>query len=253
MAGPHRYEKVSEDGDEDAANQPMLKSGQPATPAPKKKLIVWLYVLIIILVGAVFTLGSMVVRDRAALRTSPRNTSTASSNCDGLGKSTEDTADIELPFTEIKDCGSNADEARALGCVFDVMMQEWTSPECYDSALTERYLASNNWTWYADSSGERTMSDEEIRLGNHLVVFAIQDYHKHHCVFTWEKLVRAMRADSPVIDKLISYDHVAHCEHQTLFNTKDVRGVSAPTGFSRCAPFEVWKKTLLKNKLETPH
>ena len=250
MPEPHKYKKVSEDGDDDDVNQPILKSLQPATPASKKPLVFWLSVLIALLVAAVFALGSMVVQDRFALRNSATNTSTT---FDSISNSSEDISKIELPSTEIKHCGSNADEARAQGCVFDVMMQEWTSPECYDSELTEHYLARNNWTWYSDASGERTMSDEEIRLGNHLVVFAIQDYHKKHCVFTWEKLIRALRTDSQVLEKLISYDHVTHCEHNTLFQTKEVRGVSAPTGFSRCAPFAVWKKNLHEKYLEIPH
>ena len=46
----------------------------------------------------------------------------------------------------ILDCGGNPSEARAKGCIYDVMMQDWVPEPCYDSVLTERYLANHNWT-----------------------------------------------------------------------------------------------------------
>ena len=155
----------------------------------------------------------------------------------------------------MRTCGGTADEARAAGCVFDVMMQLWTPPECMDSPLSERFLEAGNWTWYADSGASRAYTDEEIRKGNHDVVYVAQSYHRHHCIFAWERLVRAMRNRAPLIEELISYDHVMHCRHKTLTlpeeGAEQVRGVVAPTGFTKCASYDVWIKNLPVNKMSS--
>lgn len=153
---------------------------------------------------------------------------------------------------EIHDCGSNADEARAKGCAYDVMMQEWTPPECIDWTLAEKFLKNGNWTWYADSGAQKTYSPVEVALGNHAVVYVDQSYHRHHCIFTWERLVRAMRTQRPLVAKLVDYDHVMHCRMNTLKTfeegAKPVRGVVAPTAFTSCASYDVWLKHLPENK-----
>jgi hypothetical protein len=145
---------------------------------------------------------------------------------------------------QIKHCGSNWEEATELGCVYDVMMQLWMPPACYDSVLTERFLKDGNWTWWADPDAGHIMTDEVMRSGKHTVAFMLQDYHKHHCVFAMEKLVRALRNQWPLIPELVSYDHIVHCRHKTLMRTDPVRGVRAPTGFTSCAPYDVWKYQL---------
>lgn len=156
---------------------------------------------------------------------------------------------------DLRNCGSTPDEARAAGCVFDVMMQLWTPPECMDSPLSERFLEKGNWTWYADSNAQHIYTDEEIRKGNHDVVYVAQSYHRHHCIFAWERLVRAMRNQAPLIEELISYDHVMHCRHKTLTlpeeGAEQVRGVVAPTGYTKCASYDVWIKNLPFNKMSS--
>jgi len=156
---------------------------------------------------------------------------------------------------DMRNCGGTPDEAREAGCVFDVMMQLWTPPECMDAPLSERFLEKGNWTWYADSGAQRIYTDEEIRKGDHDVVYVAQSYHRHHCIFAWERLVRAMRNQGPLIEELISYDHVMHCRHKTLTlpseGAEDVRGVVAPTGYTRCASYDVWIKNLPVNKMSS--
>lgn len=181
---------------------------------------------------------------------------------DSSSKSTENDKTIEssLEFDQshhqdMRACGGTPDEARAAGCVFDVMMQLWTPPECMDEPLSERFLEAGNWTWYADIDAQRIYSDEEIRKGDHDVVYVAQSYHRHHCIFAWERLVRAMRNQAPLIEELISYDHVMHCRHKTLTLPEEgaqaVRGVVAPTGYTRCASYDVWIKHLPFNKMSS--
>ena len=157
------------------------------------------------------------------------------------------TEEVKETSADIAGCGGNPAEARELGCVYDVMMQLWTPAHCYDKELAEKYLNANNWTWYADSNAERIMSDEEIALGEHSVVYVAQDYHVKHCIFAWERVVRALRRHGPLIQELISYDHVIHCRDHTLLPALEgihFRGVVAPTGFTRCAQYDEWIKEI---------
>lgn len=148
-------------------------------------------------------------------------------------------------LAEINHCGSNFKEARELGCVYDVMMQLWMPPACYDQVLSERFLAEGNWTWWRDPENGVTMSDEEMKKGEHTVAYMLQDYHKMHCIFAMEKLVRALRNQWPLIPELISLDHIVHCKHKTLHRTDgEVRGVRAPTGFTSCGAYATWMKQL---------
>ena len=242
------YEKVS--AGEDAAESLVGKSKIPTSLGRRKES--WLFspigtILIAILTAIVTAFVSTII---VSHRTSSSNDHPTTN---GTSHTSEPSVGNETsPSLKIKGCGSNAAEARALGCVYDVMMQDWMSEECYDSVLTEKYLANNNWTWWADSNAERAMSNEEVALGEHDVVYVAQDYHVKHCIFAWEKFVRAFRTQSPLISELISYDHVIHCRDHTLLPaldaTKHIRGVVAPTGYTHCAPYDVWIKALPENE-----
>ncbi|KIW23920.1 uncharacterized protein PV07_12081 [Cladophialophora immunda] len=166
-------------------------------------------------------------------------------------KSTEGSDDSTSSKDEIQNCGYTPEEAREHGCVFDVMMQLWTPAACFDESLSNRFLEVGNWTWYADPSASYAYTLEEMRKGEHDAVYVAQDYHVTHCIYAWEKLVRSMRNQQPLITELISYDHVIHCRHKTLQRAdggSSIRGVRAPTGYTQCAPYDTWKNHLPPNE-----
>ena len=155
----------------------------------------------------------------------------------------------------ILDCGYSAEEARAKDCVYDVMMQDWVPVPCYDEALTEKYLAQGNWTWYADGEGLTTLTDEEMRTGDHRVAWMGASYHKAHCVFSWIKIIRAMRNNRGISQELLSYDHVLHCAMGALKecpvigeNGEEALSVSAPTNYAKCALYDTWKMDFIPDK-----
>lgn len=150
----------------------------------------------------------------------------------------------------ILDCGHSPEEAREKGCIYDVMMQDWVPEPCYDSVLTEKYLAEGNWTWYADGDGKTTLTDEEMRKGEHGEAWMSTSYHKAHCVFSWLKIVRALRNGEGISEELLSYDHVLHCKHGALKANPDHEdlGVKAPTNYPRCALYEDWKLDFVPDK-----
>lgn len=210
-------------------------------------------VLFIAIIAAVLsTIGSAVVsytsKDDSSSTASAAAIIATSTPAPLADESTED----EVALTdEIDHCGYSPDEARERGCIFDVMMQLWTPAACFDSPLSERFLEVGNWTWYANPDASRAYTLEEMRLGEHDAVYVAQDYHITHCIYAWERLVRAMRNQQPLITELISYDHVIHCRHKTLQRADGgayIRGVRAPTGYTQCAPYDTWKYNLPPNE-----
>lgn len=278
MVADQYYDKVADDESVDALGEEDSPRVMRAPPTQTKKRSLLTNValgaiLVTVFVAAVALVSSAVVSYRlpsatdAAVSNATASAPAAGSSSDsiGTGESTGDNDKevsavvpgnaVDLAFDashhqEMRNCGGTPDEAREAGCVFDVMMQLWTPPECMDSPLSERFLEKGNWTWYADGGAQRAYTDEEIRKGNHDVVYVAQSYHRHHCIFAWERLVRAIRNQAPIIEELISYDHVMHCRHKTLTmpeeGAEDVRGVVAPTGYTKCASYDVWIHNLPK-------
>lgn len=151
---------------------------------------------------------------------------------------------------KILDCGGNPEEARAKGCIYDVMMQDWLPEPCYDKALTEKYLAQGNWTWYADGEGKTVMSDEQMAKGEHGRAWMSVSYHKAHCIFSWMKIIRALRNNKGISQELLSYDHVMHCSMGALRQDSEDEGlgVSAPTNYARCALYDTWLNDLIPDE-----
>jgi len=283
MSQASRYARVSDDDAEDAGMMTDKSTGRLnwSEPPQSKKTPVWKYVaaaavFLALLIPAVGYTSSVMLERRVAAAVQEalaqkQNTTTAvvpsmmgSDDADEalstkLAASNSTGVDPSNPYAgktfEIHDCGSNADEARANGCEYDVMMQEWTPPACIDWALSEKFLKAGNWTWYADAAATKIYNATEIALGNHDVVYVEQSYHRHHCIFTWERLVRAMRTQRPLVEKLVDYDHVMHCRMNTLKTFEEgaevVRGVVAPTAFTKCASYDVWLKNLPHNKMSS--
>jgi hypothetical protein len=246
------YEKVS--AGEDSTDTPDGKSTFATSLGGRKES--WLSgmagtILIAVLTAIVTAFVSTIIVSHRITSTSERLNTNATLPLNETSHTFETSLKSEGSLN-IKGCGSTPAEARELGCIYDVMMQDWTPIECYDGVLTEKYLAKNNWTWWADSGAERAMSDEEMALGEHSVVYVAQDYHVKHCIFAWEKFVRAFRTQSPLITELISYDHVIHCRDHTILpaldSTKHIRGVVAPTGYTHCASYDIWINALPKNE-----
>lgn len=270
MGGQHHYRSVSA-SDESAPLAPEKEGYMKPSGWGKQSILLSLATgtLFIAVIAAVLaTVGSAVVSYTASgssavtttasaaavgLSTSVAPAATATTGPDGDNAKSSDNdedADILTPAV-IQDCGYTPQEARDRGCVFDVMMQLWTPKDCFDSALSDRFLEVGNWTWYADPGAQQVFTLEEMRKGEHDAVFVAQSYHITHCIYAWEKLVRAMRTRAPLITELISYDHVIHCRHKTLQRAdggSSIRGVRAPTGYTQCAPYDTWVFNLPPNE-----
>lgn len=268
MAPSHRYDliKNSDDVRDDADD---IKD-EPQESRPRAGMPAWWKVLFYMLLaasagfgaafGVVFASSMINNSDSVAAAATASPTlspelaipSVVDPEDDGIDDLEEDVDEEGDPLVgRILECGYSPEEARAAGCVYDVMMQDWVPEPCYDPVLTERYLASGNYTWYKDFEGH-VMSDEEMAKGEHREAWMTGDYHKAHCIFSWEKLIRALRNKEGISQELLSYDHVLHCRMQTLGMDMSKRdegiAVRAPTNYARCAKYGTWKNDLVPDK-----
>ncbi|KAF2451772.1 hypothetical protein P171DRAFT_426231 [Karstenula rhodostoma CBS 690.94] len=119
-------------------------------------------------------------------------------------------------------CGTSIEEARALGCQFDVMSFTWSHPSCFDRPLMDDFLALKNWTWWLrnstspDSSGDTPLSIEDITTGQYTELHVTWDYHLHHCTYMWRKMHRAILNNKPLDGYIGNWAHTTHCESMLL-------------------------------------
>ena len=248
MARDQPYEKLDENENDDyTPGRHVNDIPPPPKPMSKRKQIIFVALWTIVVVA----LTAVTVRSTTPKATATSTPTTIKTNI--TSPALEDTKEIvntpasntttNLPVGIVEECGSTPEDARAAGCVFDVMMQLWTPEACYDSNLSERFLAAGKWTWWADPAATHIITDEEMKKGEHDRVYVSADYHKSHCIFAWEKLVRALRNQTPLIEQLISVDHAMHCQHKTLAAI-DAKGAIAPKGYTKCADYKTWTQAL---------
>lgn len=269
---PHHYDLIKEN--DEAKDEPQTPIGNDSdvvvirTPVFPKwyKLLLFMILATCAGLGAAFgvvfassflhhgsSAAATVTATAAAASSSPTSALPLSSSTTVVDSVKDKVVNDSDPLEgKILDCGWSFEEAKAKDCVYDVMMQDWVPAPCYDSVLTEKYLSKGNYTWYADIEGN-VMSDEEMRKGEHHEAWMTGQYHKAHCIFSWEKLIRAMRNNQPISQELMSYDHVLHCEMQTLgedehMHKRDAIGVRAPTNYAKCALYSTWKSDLIPDK-----
>jgi hypothetical protein len=262
-----RYDRVQAEESDELLNeekQPM-QTGEPAESSG----ITWWKIVLGILLAAAAGAGITFAVSQGWFRpnhshkadTTPAVTASSTISADPILATphVDDEEKVDPPTTtpipspyegQVLECGGGPEEARNNGCIFDVMMQDWVPAPCYDDALTQRYLKEGNWTWYRSGDANDTMTDEEMALGEHGDAWMSSSYHKAHCIFSWDKTVRALRNNQPISQELLSYDHVLHCSMQT-FNGVEVDeniGVRAPTNYAKCALYGTWKENWIPDK-----
>jgi hypothetical protein len=120
-------------------------------------------------------------------------------------------------------CGNSIAEARALGCHFDVMSFAYYPPACRDSELHDSFVQrySHDWEWM--TMDYEPISVAEVLQGNHAELRAKSDFHQLHCLYEWQRLIRAVAFHRPLDFKLGDAGHAHHCSRGLLQeNTKDV-------------------------------
>ena len=254
MAPSHRYNLIDKD---DETKDVALEKTTPSS-IPWWKILLGIILAASAGLGATFAVALGFPSTKSSSDAVAANVNAPSNSSVGVALPTTPSDPVEEKIDspdflkgKILDCGYSPSEARAKGCVFDVMMQDWVPEPCYDGVLTERYLAEGNWTWYADGDGKVIISDEDMRKGEHGGAWMASSYHQAHCIFSWAKTVRALRNNEPISQELLSYDHVLHCSMGALSDkhvTDEGVGVLAPTNYAKCALYSTWTNHWIPDK-----
>lgn len=75
--------------------------------------------------------------------------------------------------TEGFQCGSTWEEAKAMGCKFDVMSSRWYSPECFFQEVLDGFMAEPwvNFTWYYDEDHTEVFPSDKAMAGEFVHVY----------------------------------------------------------------------------------
>lgn len=123
-----------------------------------------------------------------------------------------------------KSCGSTPDEARARGCVFDMLTTAWTPAECADLELTEEWLKVvlqfETWPYYFDKHKKHPQNNmAQLRSGEwHGDLWSTMRLHKYHCLFIWRRLHMAYLGGKPADVVMRGLRHSLHCEEMMMSN-----------------------------------
>lgn len=119
-------------------------------------------------------------------------------------------------------CGTSPEEALGRRCHFDVMSFSWLPSRCFDSELSDQFMGSRNWTWYADIDGTIIEPYDSVATGQHDCLFVTQEYHLFHCTYMWRKMHRAVLSATPLDGYIGDYHHTSHCEGQLVRQGDDL-------------------------------
>ncbi|KAK2002411.1 hypothetical protein LX36DRAFT_730298 [Colletotrichum falcatum] len=133
-------------------------------------------------------------------------------------------------------CGASYEEAQSLGCAFDVYVNEWLPPSCYNREVAELSESNssdlypiaagrNAFPVFWDSAMDEPASVKDVMLaafdnvknGYRIHFFLEWEYHRAHCLHLWRLILSAMQRvqqgerNVGLYYKAADPKHVWHC------------------------------------------
>ncbi|KAL2060783.1 hypothetical protein VTL71DRAFT_9425 [Oculimacula yallundae] len=115
------------------------------------------------------------------------------------------------PQTGEAKCGNNWQDAKRLGCHFDVMASRWYSHDCYNGAILEQMMTEVEFEWFYDSEHTLPAPKDLVMKGEFDTIYPLYDYHIMHCLYLWRRLHSAVVEHRQLDDDVYSYGHTLHC------------------------------------------
>ncbi|GJN75934.1 hypothetical protein VFPBJ_08878 [Purpureocillium lilacinum] len=139
-------------------------------------------------------------------------------------------------------CGSSAEEARRLGCLFDELSFAWQAPACYDKETIDEFQAAGSWEFFADEYSAEAVPHDQLALTEEPVHVTFR-FHIAHCLFLRRQMVRLLLRGAAMDTHLGAYRHTVHCG-KTMLNKAgrgNDRHTRAPVIYPVCKPLQDWK------------
>ncbi|KAF2691802.1 hypothetical protein K458DRAFT_438148 [Lentithecium fluviatile CBS 122367] len=147
---------------------------------------------------------------------------------------------LSQPTTKHLNCGNSTAEARAKGCVFDVLTNMWVPEPCWDREDTEEFMRTAPWQSYNMQDGKRLLTLEEMseRVGKDQL--APNSSSLPHGTPLREHWFLSGNSNMPVFHSL-SYQHTVHYSNSLVHmagagdkppDPLDMVGIRTWVGFS---------------------
>ncbi len=135
------------------------------------------------------------------------------------------------PTTVIHHCGitNTTAEARAMGCVFDILGNSWTPQQCFDKETADEFREylqrperqMGEFPFFHDKDGEVRIKDEnELAESIGSLVYTTQEHHLAHCTFMMRRIFRVGQSNGHMIlnSRYGTLGHTVHCTNEVLLS-----------------------------------
>lgn len=134
-------------------------------------------------------------------------------------------------------CGNSTNEARSLGCVFQIWSNAWVPAPCYSATLDAdfRLLQSgvmpetfdqsmagwpaqtHGWSYFSDEEASNSIQFDTVAKGEIDVIYTTWLQHMWHCAFTWRKILMNLNGENiSLTDRDLSKGHTGHCSEMVV-------------------------------------
>ncbi|TQN70769.1 hypothetical protein CSHISOI_04661, partial [Colletotrichum shisoi] len=198
---------------------------------PSRRSFTTSYPVLAIIVVSSLLLGALTSTALTALVSHIRNTSSSSSSDPSTAHRNDNTLaspshDNQTAATYLlpAPCGTSPSQARAAGCLFDLVSFNWLPPQCHDAELAAPFEAdlrsAGHLAWYEDPRGARPIPRARVATGEASGVYVSLGYHLRHCTAMWRRMHRALMQGGGGLARvdgyIWSYHHTQHCEEMLL-------------------------------------
>lgn len=130
-------------------------------------------------------------------------------------------------------CGESAAEAKALGCIFELMTVSWVPPECHDEELNQEFRSVRDWHFYKDLEGSQEIGEAELSEMT-VLAFGTNEFHRMHCGYSWMKMHRALKRGGRIEAGISYYKHTTHCADMYRPANMSAIGTDVRIGYQSC-------------------
>ncbi|PTB75322.1 hypothetical protein M440DRAFT_1402852, partial [Trichoderma longibrachiatum ATCC 18648] len=242
MKFPKLYSRLNQS---DSDTLPPRVPGEDGEPSKRKRrresrVMTGAYVLLAIVAAASCAVfGYVVARQNILLRAAMASSSTSSPvSCPAPASApipapahehNHDAAPAPAPAPDNKpkppsmselNCGNSSTEARAMGCVFDLLTNNWMPEYCADPITDAEYREwvldpsrqLGSWAFYHDEQAQKQVASEEALsdlVGSH--IYTTTENHLAHCAFLARRMHRLVTGDIAAV----AHNTLAHTLHCT--------------------------------------
>jgi hypothetical protein len=135
------------------------------------------------------------------------------------------------------------EEARSLGCHYDVLADLWVPEPCFDNETIAEYKELSPWQGYSDENGTRRLSEREMSesQSHESGYFTPARDHLIHCALMLKRLHKGYVQGRQYLDSNSGdWGHTVHCVHALIEMEKatqaqlDELSTVTYVGFSTC-------------------